>query len=217
MKRLLIFILTILALIAGCEPISVNEPPPDKDIVVDFLSLVTPDTVEQNVPTPVKFSFPKVCGGTYSRLITTYDTLGDVFLQPIIHKVGQQNCPGNLGTQTVSATVTFSQVGTSFVGAIGNYSSFRKYLTVVAARGLAQNYKLQFHFQDRAGSPHILYQSAAAFNTPAPPQQFTIVTDSLGNWDTTFTSSSSSFNYTIGGYQFTANRGVTEDGIIIIP
>ncbi|MBI3189263.1 MAG: hypothetical protein HYZ33_01305, partial [Ignavibacteriales bacterium] len=76
---------------------------------------------------------------------------------------------------------------------------------------------LKFRFQNRSGQPRTFQSSSLRFLSQSPDTLLNITTDDSGTWDSTFTSSSATFQYSIGSFLFQATRGITEDGIIIIP
>ncbi len=216
MKYISILLTATILIMSGCEPISFPEQPNVKDVVGDVLAFVSPDTVQQNTSFIVKLSFPNVCGGTFKQTLVSYDTLRHAFVQPIIHQVQQDACPAVYEVLTTSASLKFSSAGTYELVAIGNYGVLRKTIEVLPNTTANQEYRLQFRFQNRSGQVHIFQNSSFRFANQ-PDVFFNITTDDYGVWDSTFASTSTTLQYIIGDFQFQATRGITEDGIIIIP
>ncbi len=217
MKHLSLILAVFILLCSGCEPLSLPETETERDIVGDVLALVTPDTVQENLSFPVKLSFPNVCGGTYKKVIVTYDSSGNVYLQPIIHQVPQVVCPAVYSVQTVSASLKFSGRGSHQIVVIGNYGSFRKSISVIADTTLSEKFRLQFRFMNRSKESRLFHSSSLRLFSTTSDTTLSITADDSGIWDSTFTYSSGTFNYVIGGFEFQAKQGITEDGIIIIP
>jgi hypothetical protein len=217
MKYFSLILAIVIVLLAGCEPLSFPETSNERDVVGDVLALVTPDTVQKNTSFTVKLSFPKICGGTFKNLIVTYDTTGKVTLQPIIHQVPGEVCPAVYEVQTVTTSLKFSQNGTYQIIVIGNVGSFKKTIRVVNEIPTKGLYSFRFQFQNRRGDLHSFQSSSLRFISPSPDTMFSITAKSSGIWDSTFASSAGTIQYTINGFLFQATKGITEEGIIIIP
>ncbi|MBI5215226.1 MAG: hypothetical protein HY960_05690 [Ignavibacteriae bacterium] len=217
MKYVFLILTLVLIFLSGCEPLSFPETSNETDVVGDVLALVTPDTAQENTQVPVKLSFPNICGGTFKKLIVTYDSSGNVNLQPIIHQVPQQVCPAVYSVQTVSASVKFSRHGTYQIAVIGNYGSFRKTIRVISDTTLTENYRLRFQFLNRSKAERSFQTTSLRLFSQTPDTMFSITANESGIWDSTFTLPAGTLQYHIGGFEFSATRGVTEHGIIIIP
>ncbi|TAK67283.1 MAG: hypothetical protein EPO24_00640 [Bacteroidetes bacterium] len=217
MKRFLIFLILLVVLLGGCEPISIDNTEPGRDIVADVQALVTLDSVITGQDFTVRLSYPDVCGATYKGILVNYDTLNHVFLQPILHYERPSACPQVIDIKTVTATVNFDQSGGYQIVAVGNFGTF--YKTIEVANSLTSDtlYSLNFQFENRRGDALYFHQSQFTLISTTPAAQFDIVTDENGKWDTTFAASSSTLLYSIAGFSFTAQRGVIEEGVIIIP
>ncbi len=218
--KLLLFITLILSLVfTSCDPLSLEEDKRsnERDVVADVQSVVSPDSVQSGVSFTVQLSFPKICGGTFRYNIISADTSNNIFIEPIVHVVQQATCPTVVEYMTVTAPIKITATGQYTIVGVGDFGTIRKSVVVLNAVPSPATYRLSYKFQNRSGDPIRLYASTLQLTNLTPVQSFSFVTDTLGRWDTTFTNGSTTLNYTLNAYQFTAKQGIKENGIIIIP
>ncbi|GEM_PF-4222960 len=214
MKYLFVMIVLVSGIFWGCEPLSVVEPPRDRDVVADVVAFISPDTVQQNVRFTVHIGYPNICGGSYKYTYVTIDTFDHVFIQPVLHQDPQDVCPEVITYGSLAIPITLTKIGQTELVAIGNFGTLRKMIVVVGQHTSGPNYSFRFSFENRQGVPYT--ERAFGFNIENQ-SSFPIQTDSDGYWDTTFTSTASELSYQIAGVTFTAKRGIPEYGMIIRP
>ncbi len=208
-----LLLITVLLCLGGCIE-DVQEPPRELNVRGAVVAVVSPDTVQVNVPFRVQVSFLTVCNGTFTT-ISQGGSDSTVTLSPIIHVIASNTCVGGGTAETETTTVVYHTTGTYQLMALGSNIELSKTVHVVSTVTPGQDFTLHYFFVDHQGLPKINFYSFFYFADHMPVDSLQIQSDSSGFWDMTFSGTTPRMRYIIDDLSFQAVRGVKEDGVIL--
>ena len=199
----------------GCAT-DLKEPSSEFDTRGEIIAIVSPDSVQSGRNFTVQISFPNICGGTFSQM-NLYNISDGIILEPVIHVVPQQVCPAVFSVRTVTTQLNVTRQGQFTLIARGSAGDLRKNTQIVPNVSTGDKYMFRFLFMNEQRRPVLNRSIPFYLPDKIPISMGAILSDSFGVWQTTLPETGPQLRYILAGITFTAQRGIKEDGTILLP
>ena len=198
----------------NCEPISVPALPNAYDKQPIINAYVSPDTVQQGGKFVVQINYGVTCQGTFRFVRNDYDTAGtQVICTPIVHIDPDLQCTETVPNGTVVDTVKLDSLGTKAFIVSGQFGRTSKLIVSQASVAPANRFRFHFEFVNSEGG---LPLHEGTFQRLDGGVVVNFQADDNGYWDTVFTAAASRIRYKLSGMTFEAQKGIPENGKVII-